>query len=340
MRSVLVTGGAGFIGSHFVDYLLANYPEKRVIVLDKLTYAGNTAHLDEAKRLAGNRLRFVQGDVANLALDTWLLEEEHCEAIIHFAGESHVVRSTQDPLLFLRHNNDGTVVLLEAARCAHIQRFLLISSVEVYGSCGPQEDAWRETAMAQATTPYAASKIAAEIWASAYWRTYGLPVVITRSCNNYGPRQHVEKQLPDLISMAWRGEALRLQGDGKHLRQWLYVEDHCRALDLLLHAEASEVAGEIFNIGSGPGGERTTLQNARAVLEQMGLSRKIVFGPDRQPSIRRLAVDSTKLEQRLGWKPQVSFDEGLARTLAYYQELLRGTLRPGVRLAEPALAQV
>lgn len=319
MQSILVTGGAGFIGSHFVDYILTKHPDYRVVVLDKLTYAGNTANLVPSMQSAGNRLKFVHGDVADLAPNRRLLEEYRCDAVVHFAAESHVVRSTVDPLLFVHNNITGAAHLLEAARDAGVQRFLLISTVEVYGACTPDQRPWRETDPIQANTPYAASKIAAESLALAYWQSYGLPVVVTRSCNNYGPRQHKEKQLPDLISMALRGGPLRLQGDGKHLRQWLYVEDHCRALDMLLHADASLVVGEIFNIGSGPGGERTTLDNARAVLAGLGLSCALQFGPDRQPSIRRLAVDSTRLEQRIGWRPEVSFEEGLARTIACSQ---------------------
>lgn len=319
MWSILVTGGAGFIGSHFVDYILTKYPDYRVVVLDKLTYAGNTANLAAAMQWAGNRLKFVHGDVADLALNRRLFDEYHCNAVVHFAAESHVVRSTADPLLFVHNNISGAAHLLEAARDAGVQRFLLISTVEVYGACTLDQRPWRETDLIQANTPYAASKIAAESLALAYWQSYGLPVVVTRSCNNYGPRQHEEKQLPDLIAMALRGGPIRLQGDGKHVRQWLYVEDHCRALDMLLHADASLVVGEIFNIGSGPGGERTTLDNARAVLAGLGLSCALQFGPDRQPSIRRLAVDSTKLEQRIGWRPEISFEEGLARTIACSQ---------------------
>lgn len=320
MQSILVTGGAGFIGSHFVDYILATYPECRVVVLDKLTYAGKKANLAEAMLWGQDRLKFVEGDAADLALNRWVFQAYHCDAVVHFAAESHVVRSTEHPLSFFSNNINSTAMLLEAARFAGVQQFLLISTVEVYGSCSMSQKPWQETDPIRATTPYAASKIAAESLALAYWQSYGLPVVVTRSCNNYGPRQHEEKQLPDLISMALSGGPLRLQGDGKHLRQWLYVEDHCRALDLLLHADASQVAGEIFNIGSGPDGERTTLENVDAVLAGLGLSCPIHFGPDRQPTIRRLAVDSTKLEQRLGWRPQISFGEGLERTLAYYRE--------------------
>lgn len=328
MWSILVTGGAGFIGSHFVDHILTKHPEYQVVVLDKLTYAANTANLAAAMQWAGNRLKFVHGDVTDLALNRRLLDEYRCDAVVHFAAESHVVRSTADPLLFVHNNITGAAHLLEAARDAGVQRFLLISTVEVYGACTPDQWPWRETDPIQANTPYAASKIAAESLTLAYWQSYGLPVVVTRSCNNYGPRQHEEKQLPDLISMALRGGPLRLQGNGKHVRQWLYVEDHCRALDMLLHADASLVAGEIFNIGSGPGGERTTLDNARAVLAGLGLSCALQFGPDRRPSIRRLAVDSTKLEQRIGWRPEVSFEEGLARTIACSQGKTTSLYRP------------
>ena len=323
MRSIVVTGGAGFIGSHFVESILTSHPDYRVIVLDKLTYAGKRSNLRNAEALAGDRLTFVRGDVGDLELDLHVLRG--CDLVIHFASESHVERSTRDPLLFARNNSNNTAILLEAARLERVKRFLLVSTVEVYGSCDAQGAPWREGNPLNASTPYAASKISAEAWAAAYWQSYDLPIIITRSCNNYGTRQHPEKQLPDLISMALRGEPLRLQGDGQHLRQWLYVTDHCRALDMLLHADERLVIGETFNIGPGPEGERTTLQNAHAILEYLGKDLEITFGPDRVPSIRRLALDASKLEQRLGWKPQVSFAEGLERTIAFYH---REAIRP------------
>jgi dTDP-glucose 4,6-dehydratase len=213
---------------------------------------------------------------------------------------------------------NAAAILLEAARRQQVNRFLLISTVEVYGSCDGRVEASREGDLLKPSTPYSAAKVAAESWAAAYWQSFGFPVVITRSCNNFGPRQHKEKQLPDLISMAMRNESLRLQGDGQHLRQWLYVTDHCRALDLLLHAEESLVAGDVFNIGGGPQAERTTLQNAEAILQYLGKDAEITFGPDRVPSLRRLALDSSKLERLLGWKPQVCFEEGLERTIDFY----------------------
>ena len=318
MQSILITGGAGFIGSHFVDYLLDAHPDCHVTVLDKLSYAGRRENLCRAMKLYGDRLTFVEGDVRNLYFSRRLLSS--CDAVVHFAAESHVERSTEEPLLFANNNTSGTVTLLEAARLERVQRFLLISSVEVYGSRPEGDRPSREEDLPGAPSPYAASKAAAEIWASAYHQTYGLPVIITRSSNNYGPRQHREKQLPAFISAALQGKPLLVQGDGGHIRQWLYVEDHCRALDLILHAETSLVEGEIFNIGAGPTAERTTLQNARAVLDRIGSRSELRFTPDRQPTIRRLALDSTRLEQRLGWRPQVSFDVGLDRAIAYYQE--------------------
>jgi dTDP-glucose 4,6-dehydratase len=250
------------------------------------------------------------------------------------------VHSTQDPMLFARNNMNGTALLLEAARLQKVKRFLVVSTVEVYGSCHDRPAPSCEDDLPKPTTPYAAAKIAAEAWASAYWESFDLPVIITRSCNNFGPRQHVEKQLPDLITMALRDEPLRLQGDGKHLRQWLYVTDHCRALDLLLHADERLVAGEIFNVGGGAAAERTTVQNADAILGHLGKRLPILYGPDRKPSIRRLALDSSKLERMLGWKPQVSFEEGLGRTLDFYarEHPLHSTAVAGNRPTQ--LAQV
>lgn len=320
MRCILVTGGAGFIGSHFVDLLLATYPDYRVVVLDKLTYAGNTDNLRDA--FASDRLEFVRGDVRDLESDCALLRTYHCDAVVHFAAESHVERSTEEPLLFASTNADGTAILLEAVRrVGSVQRFLFVSSVEVYGSCAELGRPWREEDRIDPPTPYAAAKASAEHWAFAYWQSYGLPTVISRSCNNYGPRQYPEKQLPTFISAARQGKPLPVYGEGKHLRQWLYVEDHCRALDLLLHADERQVVGEIFNVGS-PDAERTALQNARAVLKRFGRGEDaICFTPNRVPSIPRLALDASKLEWRLGWKPQIGFDDGLERTLAFYEHV-------------------
>ncbi len=321
MRSVLVTGGAGFIGSHFVEHILATHRDYRVIILDKLTYAGNEKHLRDTMAGASGRLEFVEGDFAEEGLARWVLERYQCDLIVHFASESHVERSIETPTLFWENNAHGSALLLEVARLKQVKRFLLISSVEVYGAQQSKGEAlWREDDVTRPATPYAAAKVAAEAWATAYWPSFDLPVVITRCCNNYGPRQHSEKQLPTFITAALRGEPLPVHGDGEHLRQWLYVTDHCRALDMLLHADEQKVAGEIFNIGSGPQGERSTLENAQAVLECLGQDAGICHIPDRKPSLRRLALDSSKLEQRLGWKPLVRFEEGLARTLEFYRE--------------------
>ncbi len=338
MQSILVTGGAGFIGSHFIDYILATYPDYRVVILDKLTYSSNQDYLRQAAVCAPDRLRFVEGDPAQEGLARGLLDEYPCDFVVHFAAESHVERSVETPMLFWKSNADGSAHLLEAARLKKVRRFLLVSSVEVYGPQDGEYRPWREDDRIQPPTPYAAAKAAAEHWAFAYWKSYGFPVVITRSCNNYGPRQHAEKQLPSFITRALRGEPLRVDGDGGHRRQWVYVADHCRALDLLLHAEERLVAGEVFNIGGGLQAERTTVQNAQAVLERLGKDLPIHYGPDRKPSLRRLALDSSKLEQRLGWRPQVSFEEGLERTLDFYMRayLAHPELAAGDRAPEPA----
>jgi dTDP-glucose 4,6-dehydratase len=329
MRSILVTGGAGFIGSHYLHHLLAAHPDYRAVVLDKLTYAGKKERLCAVANAAPGRLEFVENDLAQEGFAQWLLDEYHCDVIIHFAAESHVERSVEEPMLFWKTNADGSVHLLEAARHQRVKRFLYVSSVEVYGPQAEQANLWREDAMIDPPTPYAGAKAAAEHWASVYWKSYGLPTIITRCSNNYGPRQHAEKQLPAFITAALRGDPLLVHGDGAHRRQWLYVEDHCRALDLILHADEKLVAGEIFNIGGSQLEERTTLQNAQAVLERLSSHSQIIFTADRVPSIRRLALDSSKLEQRLGWQPRVSFDEGLDRTLSYYKGEHQKTLSEG-----------
>jgi dTDP-glucose 4,6-dehydratase len=318
MRSILVTGGAGFIGSHYLSLMLAAHPDYRIIILDKLTYAANKAYLSQAVQAAPERLEVVEGDLVQENFAEWLLHEYDCDLVVHFAAESHVERSVENPMLFWNSNAQGSAHLLEAARQKQVKRFLLVSSVEVYGPQAEGDPLWREEDMISPPTPYAAAKAAAERWAFAYWKSYDLPIVITRCCNNYGPRQHVEKQLPAFITAALEGKPLVVHGDGQHLRQWLYVKDHCRALDMLLHADEGKVVGEIFNIGGGPAAERTTFENAEAVLTRLGRDTQVITGPDRVPSIRRLALDSSKLEERLGWKPEVSFEEGLEYTLDFY----------------------
>lgn len=315
---ILVTGGAGFIGSNFVQYLLAQYPDYEVVVLDKLTYAGNLNNLVPVSSLT--QFSFVHADVCDNAAVTQAMTG--CDAVINFAAETHVDRSIAHPESFLITNIQGTYVLLEAAKKLHIQRFFQISTDEVYGNARSPEGVSRpslETDALMPLSPYAASKAGADRLAYSYWATYGLPVIITRCSNNYGAYQYPEKQLALFILNALEGRPLPIYGDGQHSRDWIHVQDHACAIDRLLHAEARLVNGEVFNIGAAE--ERSTLQNALAVLDILGKPHELLrFVPDRLGHVRRHAVDVAKLQCVVGWQPQVAFSNGLAQTIQWYRE--------------------
>jgi dTDP-glucose 4,6-dehydratase len=319
---VLVTGGAGFIGSNFVHHILAALPEVQVVVLDKLTYAGNRENLaDVWTEDDGDdaRCSFVHGDICDRAAVDQAMAG--CEWVINFAAETHVDRSIVDAGAFVRTDVEGTYTLLEAARAHRVTRFLQISTDEVYGNAEAPDGTSRpslETDALKPLSPYAASKAGADRLAFAYWATYGLPVVITRCSNNYGPYQYPEKQLPLFITNALAGRALPVYGDGANTRDWIHVADHCAALLALLAAPAEQVVGEVFNIGAGE--ERSILDNARTVLELVGKPAELLtLVPDRLGHVRRHAVDAAKLRERVGWQPQVRFDAGMAQTVAWYQ---------------------
>ena len=315
---ILVTGGAGFIGSNFVQHLLATHPDYEVVVLDKLTYAGNLSNLTPVSHLA--RFAFAQGDICDRRIVTRAMAG--CEAVVNFAAETHVDRSIADPEGFLVTNIQGTYVLLEVAKELHVQRFIQISTDEVYGNAQSPEGISRpsvETDTLMPLSPYAASKTGADRLAYSYWTTYGLPVIITRCCNNYGPYQYPEKQLPLFILNAFEDRPLPVYGDGGHSRDWINVHDHARALDQLLHANAALVNGEIFNIGTGE--ERTTLQNATAVLDALKKSQALIrYVTDRPGHVRRHAVDSSKIQRVVGWRPRMAFPDGLLQTIHWYRE--------------------
>jgi dTDP-glucose 4,6-dehydratase len=315
---ILVTGGAGFIGSNFVHYLLARYPDYEVVVLDKLTYAGNLGNLAPVSHLA--RFTFVRGDICDRVAVTQAMTG--CDAVVNFAAETHVDRSIAHPEHFLVTNIQGTYVLLEVAKQLRVERFIQVSTDEVYGNAQSPEGVSRpslETDTLMPLSPYAASKAGADRLAYSYWATYGLPVVITRCCNNYGPYQYPEKQLPLFILNALEDRPLPVYGDGRHSRDWIHVHDHACALDHLLHADAALVNGEIFNIGAGE--ERSILQNATAVLNTLKKSHELIrFVADRLGHVRRHAVDSSKLKRVVGWQPQIPFSDGLIQTIRWYRE--------------------
>jgi dTDP-glucose 4,6-dehydratase len=315
-QTILVTGGAGFIGSNFVRYLLKALPEVRVTVLDKLTYAGNLENLAEIS--TDQRFTFVQGDICDAQVVSTAMR--NCDWVVNFAAETHVDRSILDPSAFVRTDVEGTLILLEAARQHQITRFIQISTDEVYGNAEAPDGTSRpslETDALKPLSPYAASKAGADRLAFSYWATYGVPVVITRCSNNYGPYQYPEKQLPLFITNALAGRPLPIYGDGKNTRDWIHVDDHCAALLTLLQAPGDQVAGETFNIGAGQ--ERSILENAQMILEILGLpSSLITFVPDRPGHVRRHAVNWTKLTERFGWTPKISFEQGIKDTITWY----------------------
>ncbi|MGH6895085.1 MAG: dTDP-glucose 4,6-dehydratase [Geminicoccaceae bacterium] len=327
-RTMLVTGGAGFIGSNFIRHELRADPEVRVICLDKLTYAGSLDHLGGLPEAP--RCRFVQGDVCEASLVRRLIADNDVDTVVHLAAETHVDRSITDPGAFVRTNVVGTSALLEAARLAWLdppsdgqrrRRLHHVSTDEVYGALGAGAPAFTEASAYAPSSPYAASKAGSDHLVRAYHRTFGLPVVISNSSNNYGPRQNHEKLIPTVIEACRRRAPIPIYGDGSHRRDWLYVEDHCRALDAVLRSGRT---GETYNVGAGE--ELANLDLARricAIFDQMRPQdaphdRLIAFVPDRPGHDWRYAVDSAKLTRELGWRPQESLETGLRNTIEWF----------------------
>ncbi len=308
MVDVLVTGGAGFIGSHFVEYALDAHPDWRVTTLDKLTYAGR---LENLAAVDGNpRHRFVRGDIADAAVAAPLVH--NAEIVVHFAAETHVDRSVEAAGAFIRTDVHGTFVLLDAARAApNLRCFVQISTDEVYGSV--TDGLSRETDELRPRNPYAASKAGADRLAYSYWATHGVPVVVTRASNNYGSRQYPEKVIPLFITNAIDRRDVPLYGDGLNVRDWLHVDDHCRALDLLI---TRGERGETYNIGGG--NEVANIHLTRQLLVLADRPESLIKPvADRPGHDRRYALDTTKL-RALGWEPQVEFDDGLRATVDWY----------------------
>ena len=310
MVEVLVTGGAGFIGSNFVRFALEAHPDWHVTTLDKLTYAGRLETLHDV--MEHPRHTFVRGDVADAAVAAPLVRA--ADIVVHFAAETHVDRSLLSAGEFITTDVFGTFVLLEAARAAtHLRRFIQISTDEVYGSV--PEGSSTETDELKPRNPYSASKAGADRLAYSYFATYGVPVVITRASNNYGAYQFPEKVIPLFVTNLLDGLPVPLYGDGEQVRDWLHVNDHCRGIDLLIEAGAD---GEVYNIGGGNHVRNVDLTHR--ILELTGRDRSLIrHVPDRQGHDRRYSLDTTKL-QRLGWTPRAAFDEGLAETVAWYRE--------------------
>ena len=306
---LLVTGGAGFIGSHFIKHILSSHPRYRVVNLDKLTYSGNLENLKEVARHP--RYCFVKGDICDAALVGRLVKG--ADAVVHFAAETHVDRSIKDGGVFVRTNCDGTHVLLEAALKHKTKRFVHVSTDEVYGS--RKTGYFKEGDALNPSSPYSASKAASDLLARSYFITHGLDVVITRCSNNFGPNQYPEKVIPLFVTNLMEGKKVPLYGAGKNVRDWIYVEDHCRAVDIVLHKGRP---GEIYNIA----GEnyRDNLTLTRTILKIMGQSPSMIQRvPDRLGHDLRYAIDCAKV-RRLGFKPRVGFDEGIRRTVRWYQD--------------------
>lgn len=312
--TLLVTGGAGFIGSNFIFYWLKHHPEDRVVCLDKLTYAGNLATLVPV--MDHPNFRFVRGDICDRAAVKRLFEEEQPQAVINFAAESHVDRSIQAPEVFLQTNVLGTQVLLDAC-CAHGGvRFHQVSTDEVYGDLPLDRPdlLFTEESPLRPSSPYSASKAGSDLLTLAYCRTYGLPVTVSRCSNNYGPYQFPEKLIPRMIVRALAGKTLPVYGRGENVRDWLHVDDHCTALDAILQRG---VAGEVYNIGGRS--ERTNLEIVGLICRRLEVPpEQVVHVADRKGHDKRYAIDSGKLSSQLGWQPQVSFDQGMDETINWY----------------------
>ncbi|MDU5145041.1 MAG: dTDP-glucose 4,6-dehydratase [Paenibacillus dendritiformis] len=311
MKRLLVTGGMGFIGSNFILYMLARHPEIHITNLDALTYAGNPDNLQHiADRGA---YRFIRADITDAAAVEQIMEEGAFDAIVHFAAESHVDRSIADPESFVRTNVLGTFRLLESARRHPVSRFIHVSTDEVYGTLG-STGLFTEDSPVLPNSPYSASKAGSDMLARSYARTYGMPVIITRCSNNYGPRQFPEKLIPTIITQAIQDRPIPVYGDGSHVRDWLYVDDHCAAIDAALkHGQP----GEVYNIGGHQ--ERTNLEVVRMVLNELGKPESLIaFVSDRPGHDLRYAIDPRKTERELGWSPSVGLADGMKQTVAWY----------------------
>ncbi len=306
---ILVTGGAGFIGSCFIRHIMNKYPEYKVINLDALTYCGN---LENLKDIEGNSsYRFVQGNICDKELVRELVSEVDC--IVNFAAESHVDNSIKNPEIFIETNVKGTLNLLDASKEAGIDRFLQVSTDEVYGSLEGNGYFYETTPLAP-NSPYSASKASADMLVRAYFETYKLPVLNTRCSNNYGPYQYPEKLIPLFISKLLKGEKVPVYGDGLNVRDWLYVYDHCEAIDVVLHKGK---VGEVYNIGGH--NEKTNLEITGIILNAMGKDvSSIEFVQDRPGHDRRYAISNDKITSELGWKPSLTFEEGIKRTIDWY----------------------
>lgn len=311
---ILVTGGAGFIGSNFVYYMLENHPDYCIVCLDKLTYAGNLHTLENAMK--NPNFKFVKGDIADKDFVFDLFEKEKFDIVVNFAAESHVDRSIVDPSIFLKTNILGTQVLMDASREYGVKRYHQVSTDEVYGDLPidrPDLFFTEETPI-HTSSPYSASKASADLLVQAYHRTYGLPVTISRCSNNYGPYHFPEKLIPLMIANCLNDKPLPVYGKGENVRDWLYVEDHCSAIDLIIH---NGTVGEVYNIGGH--NEMANIDVVKLVIRTLGKSEDLItFVTDRKGHDRRYAIDPTKIHNQLGWLPATKFADGIQKTIQWY----------------------
>ncbi|MGM9575949.1 MAG: dTDP-glucose 4,6-dehydratase [Anaerovibrio sp.] len=314
--TIIVTGGAGFIGSNFVFHMLQAHPDYRIVCLDKLTYAGNLSTLEPV--LQQDNFRFVKADICDRQAVDKLFQEEKPDIVVNFAAESHVDRSIENPGIFLETNIMGTAVLMDACRKYGIQRYHQVSTDEVYGDLPldrPDLFFTEETPL-HTSSPYSSSKASADLLVMAYYRTYGLPVTISRCSNNYGPYHFPEKLIPLMIANALADKPLPVYGNGENVRDWIYVEDHCRAIDLIIHAGK---VGEVYNVGGH--NEKRNIDIVRIICQELGKPESlIVHVEDRKGHDRRYAIDPAKIHRELGWLPETKFEDGIKKTIKWYLE--------------------
>jgi len=306
---ILITGGAGFMGSNAVKYFLKNYPDVQIVNLDKLTYAGNLENLKKVEN--DSRYKFIKGDIADEKLVDEVVKD--IDVIINYAAETHVDRSILDPKAFITTDVLGTYALLEAAKKYNIKKYIQISTDEVFGSI--QDGKFREDSPFEPNSPYAASKAGGDHLCRAYYKTYGVPVIVTHSCNFFGPYQYPEKLIPLFITNLLENKKVPVYGDGQQIREWIFTEDHCRAIDAILHK--GEI-GEVYNIGTG--NEIPNIEITKILLKELGQDESSIdYVKDRPGHDRRYAIDSTKL-RKLGWKPDVNFEQGIKQTVDWYKQ--------------------
>ena len=311
---LLVTGGAGFIGSNFIYYILEKYPNDEVICIDALTYAGNYSTLEEAVK--NKNFRFVKGDITDRQAVNNLFEKEKFDAVINFAAESHVDRSIENPEVFLKTNILGTQVLMDACLKYGVKRYHQVSTDEVYGDLPLDRPdlLFTETTPIKTSSPYSASKASADLLVLAYHRTFGLEATISRCSNNYGPYHFPEKLIPLMIINILNKKSLPVYGKGENVRDWLYVTDHCSAIDLIVR---NGKAGEVYNVGGN--NERTNIFIVKTIIKELGASEDLItYVTDRKGHDLRYAIDSSKIQKELGWKPQTDFEDGIKKTIKWY----------------------